>query len=47
MNIGRYIFSLVVDFIPRYQFDKAVTKYRGIYEDFHQYQSGCMGIGEI
>ena len=22
MNIGRYIFSQVVDYIPRYQFDK-------------------------
>ena len=29
MNTGRYIFSQVVDFIPRYQFDKLVTKYRG------------------
>ena len=32
MNIGRYIFAQVVDFIPRYQFDKAVAKYRG---DWH------------
>ena len=24
MNIGRYIFAQVVDFLPRYQFDKAV-----------------------
>lgn len=29
MNTGRYIFSQVVDFIPRYQFNKLVTKYRG------------------
>ena len=29
MNTGRYIFSQVVDFIPRYQFNKIVTKYRG------------------
>ena len=29
MNIGRYIFAQVMDFLPRYQFDKAVTKYRG------------------
>ena len=29
MNSGRYIFSQVVDFIPRYQFNKLVTKYRG------------------
>ena len=29
MNVGSYIFSQVVDYIPRYQFDKLVTKYRG------------------
>lgn len=29
MNTGRYIFSQVVDFIPRYQFDKLVIKYHG------------------
>ena len=29
MNIGRYIFAQVMDFLPRYQFDKAVAKYRG------------------
>lgn len=29
MNIGRYIFSQVMDYIPRYQFDKLVAKYRG------------------
>ncbi len=29
MNIGRYIFSQTLDFIPRYQFDKIVTKYKG------------------
>ena len=29
MNVGSYIFSQVVDYIPRYQFDKFVTKYRG------------------
>jgi hypothetical protein len=28
MNIGRYIFSQVMDYIPRYQFDKLVAKYR-------------------
>lgn len=32
MNLGRYVFSQVVDFIPRYQFQKIVTKYKG---DFH------------
>ena len=29
MNVGSYIFSQVVDFIPRYQFDKLVVKYHG------------------
>ena len=29
MNVGSYIFAQVVDFIPRYQFDKLVAKYQG------------------
>ena len=29
MNIGKYIFAQVIDFIPRYQFDKLVKKYKG------------------
>ena len=29
MNVGSYIFSQVVDFIPRYQFDKLVAQYHG------------------
>ena len=29
MNVGCYIFSQVVDYIPRYQFDKLVAKYHG------------------
>ena len=29
MNIGKYIFSQVIDFVPRYLFDKLVTKYKG------------------
>ncbi len=29
MNSGRYIFSQVMDFFPRYQFDKLVAKYKG------------------
>lgn len=32
MNIGRYVFAQVVDFIPRYYFNKIVSKYKG---DFH------------
>lgn len=29
MNLGRYVFSQVVEYIPRYQFDKLVEQYRG------------------
>lgn len=29
MNVGSYIFSQVVNYIPRYQFDKLVAKYHG------------------
>ena len=29
MNVGSYIFAQVVDFIPRYQFDKLVAQYHG------------------
>ena len=32
MNTGKYIFAQVIDFIPRYQFDKLVKKYKG---DWH------------
>ena len=38
MNIGRYILAQVVDFLPRYQFDKAVAKYRG---DWHAKDLTC------
>ena len=29
MNVGSFFFSQVVDYIPRYQFEKLVAKYRG------------------
>ena len=29
MNVGRYIFAQVLDFLPRYAFDKLVAKYKG------------------
>ncbi len=29
MNIGKYILAQVIDFIPRYQFDKLVKMYKG------------------
>lgn len=32
MNIGRYVFSQVMDFLPRYEFRKIVKKYKA---DFH------------
>lgn len=32
MNIGRYVFSQVMDFLPRYEFKKIVKKYNA---DFH------------
>lgn len=38
MNVGSYIFSQVVDFIPRYQFDKLVAKYHG---DWHAKDLTC------
>ena len=31
MNKGRFIFSQVVDFVPRYEFDKCVERYDGNY----------------
>lgn len=31
MHSGRYVFSLVVDFVPRYEFDRIVAKYNGNY----------------
>ena len=38
MNIGKYIFAQVIDFIPRYQFDKLVKKYKG---DWHAKDLTC------
>ena len=38
MNVGRYIFAQITDFIPRYVFDKAVKKYKG---DFHVKDLTC------
>ncbi len=38
MNIGRYIFAQVTDYIPIYQFDKAVEKYHG---DWHAKEMTC------
>ena len=38
MNIGRFIFAQITDFIPRYVFDKFVSKYKG---DFHVKDLTC------
>ena len=38
MNVGRYIFAQVTDFIPRYVLDKLVKKYKG---DFHAKELTC------
>lgn len=32
MNQGKYVFSQIIEFIPRYQFDKLVRQYKG---DWH------------
>ena len=38
MNIGKYILAQVIDFIPRYQFDKLVKMYKG---DWHAKDLSC------
>ena len=38
MNAGRYIFAQVRDFIPWYQFDKLVAKYK---DDWHAKDFNC------
>ncbi|WP_239063702.1 DUF4372 domain-containing protein [Bacteroides sp. 51] len=38
MNSGKYIFSQVVEFIPKYEFDKLVKQYNG---DFHTRNLSC------
>lgn len=38
MYSGRYVFSQVVDFVPRYEFDKIVAKYNG---NYHTRELSC------
>ena len=38
MNLGKYIFAQVIEFIPRYQFDKLVKKYKS---DWHAKDLNC------
>ena len=35
MNVGKYVFSQVIEFIPKYEFDKLVKKYNGNYRTRH------------
>lgn len=46
MNIGRTVFSQLLDLIPKYEFDKAVRKYKGNYKSqtfscWEQYLTMC------
>lgn len=41
MNIGKYIFSQVADYIPRYEFDRIVKKYNG---DYHVRDLTCYNL---
>ena len=41
MNTGRYVFSQVADFIPRYEFDRIVRKYNG---DYHVRELNCYNL---
>ena len=50
MNNGRYIFSQVKDFIPMYQFDRIVTRYKGNWhaKDLNCYnQLLCLLFGQL
>lgn len=38
MHSGRYVFSQVVDFVPRYELDKIVAKYNG---NYHMRELSC------
>ena len=41
MNNGKYIFSQVADYIPRYEFDRIVKKYNG---DYHIRDLTCYNL---
>ena len=41
MNLGRYVFAQVADFIPRYEFDRIVRKYNG---DYHVRELSCYNL---
>lgn len=41
MNIGKYIFSQVADYIPRYELDRIVKKYNG---DYHVRDLTCYNL---
>ena len=41
MNTGKYVFAQVIEFLPRYEFDKLVRKYNG---DFHVRDLSCYNL---
>lgn len=41
MNTGKYVFAQVIEFLPRYEFDKLVKKYNG---DFHVRDLSCYNL---
>ncbi len=46
MNIGRTVFSQLLDLLPKYEFDKAVKRYKGNYKSqafscWEQYLTMC------
>ena len=38
MNEGKYVFAQIASYIPRFQFDKIVAKYRG---NYHAHELTC------
>lgn len=40
MNTGRYVFAQMMEYLPRYEFDKYVKKYNG---NFHSRELSCYG----
>jgi Domain of unknown function (DUF4372)/Transposase DDE domain len=50
MNKGQYVFSQIISILPKYEFDKCVTRYQGNYKvkDFSCWmQFLCMSFGQL
>jgi hypothetical protein len=50
MNKGQYVFSQIISILPKYEFDKCVTRYKGNYKvkDFSCWmQFLCMSFGQL